>query len=118
MRTVKVTCGALALLAVVAAVAAAQTPVPTVAVSASTSAVTVQPAGPIAPGTTRFEFTKSGGGALTAYVATLRAGVSPEQLQQVLGREDDAALGLVFLEAAAPLPTPGATRAVTFDVRV
>jgi hypothetical protein len=113
---VKVACGAVLALAVAATVAAAQAPVPTVAVSASASAVTVGgevPAGPV-----RMEFTKSGGGPpISAYVATLRAGVTPEQLQQTLSQDADAALGLVFLEAAASLPTAGATRAVTFDVR-
>jgi hypothetical protein len=119
VRALKVACGALLLLAVVAAVAAAQTPVPTVAVTAGATAVTVDTPGPIAAGPTRFAFTQSGGPReFAANVVTLRAGVSVEELQQRLASgSPDSALGMVFLEAAVPLGGDGATRAVTFDVK-
>jgi hypothetical protein len=79
-----------------------------VAVTAAGGNVTLEPSGPIAAGPTRFTY--SGRGELS--LATLRAGVSVDQLRRTLSRSQVAALGQVFLEAAV-LPS----RAVTVDLR-
>lgn len=116
MRSARLACGAALLLAiVVAAVAAAQTSVPGVAVSVSKSAVTVTPAAPIAPGPTRFTFTRSGNGEVEGFLATLRAGVTVDELRQKLSSE--SSLGLVFLEASVSLNDQAPTRSLTVDLR-
>jgi hypothetical protein len=99
---------AILLLGVPVALSAAQTSVPTVAVSAAGGNITLAPSGPIAGGPTRFTF--SGRGELS--LATLRAGVTVDQLRQTVARNEDAALGQVFLEA-----TVARGRAVTVDLR-
>jgi hypothetical protein len=108
VRKVRLALGAILLLGIPAALAGAQTSVPTVAVTATGGNVTLDPSGPIAAGPTRFTF--SGRGELS--LATLRAGVTVDQLRQTLSRNQDAALAQVFLEAAV-LPS----RAVTVDLR-
>ena len=108
MRKLRLALGAILLLGVPAALAGAQTSVPTVAVTAAGGNVTLEPSGPIAAGPTRFTY--SGRGELS--LATLRAGVSVDQLRRTLSRSQVAALGQVFLEAAV-LPS----RAVTVDLR-
>jgi hypothetical protein len=108
VRKLRLALGAILLLGVPVALAGAQTSVPTVAVTAAGGNVTLEPSGPIAAGPTRFTF--SGRGELS--LATLRAGVSVDQLRQTLSRNEEAALGQVFLEAAVP---PGG--AVTVDLR-
>jgi hypothetical protein len=104
----KLACGAVLVLGLPITLAAGQTPVPTVAVSTSNSGITLTPSGPIAAGPTRFTF--SGRGELT--LATLRAGVTVDQLRQTLSRNEEAALRQVLLEAAV-LPS----RPVTVDLR-
>lgn len=89
--------------------ASAQTPVPTVEVTATQSTVTLTPSGPIAAGPTRFAY--DGKGELN--LATLRAGVTVDQLRTTLSRNLEAGLSLVFLEANAP----ESGRAVTVDLR-
>jgi hypothetical protein len=108
VRKLRLAVGAILLVGVPAALAGAQTSVPTVAVTAAGGNVTLEPSGPIAAGPTNFTF--SGRGELS--LATLRAGVTVDQLRQTLSRNPDAALGQVFLEAAV-LPS----RAVTVDLR-
>ena len=108
MRKLRLALGAILLLGVPAALAGAQTSVPTVAVTATGGNITLEPSGPIAAGPTRFTY--SGRGELS--LATLRAGVSVDQLRRTLSRSQVAALGQVFLEAAV-LPS----RAVTVDLR-
>jgi hypothetical protein len=108
VRKLRLALGAILLLGIPAALAGAQTSVPTVAVTAAGGNITLEPSGPIAGGPTRFTF--DGRGELT--LATLRAGVSVDQLRQTLSRSEDAALSQVFLEAAVP---PG--RPVTVDLR-
>jgi hypothetical protein len=108
VRKLRLALGAILLLGVPVALAGAQTSVPTVAVTASGGNITLQPSGPIAAGPTSFTF--SGRGELS--LATLRAGVTVDQLRQTLSRSPDAALGQVFLEAAI---LPG--RPVTVDLR-
>ncbi len=108
MRKIRLALGAILLLGIPAALAGAQTSVPTVAVTAAGGNVTLEPSGPIAAGPTRFTFT--GRGELT--LATLRAGVSVDQARQTLSRNDAAALSQIFIEASV-LPS----RAVTVDLR-
>jgi hypothetical protein len=108
VRKLRLALGAMLLLGVPVALAGAQTSVPTVAVTASGGNITLAPSGPIAAGPTRFTF--DGRGELS--LATLRAGVSVDQLRQTLSRNEEAALGQVFLEAAVPTD-----RAVTVDLR-
>ncbi|HZC14069.1 MAG TPA: hypothetical protein VE270_08620 [Thermoleophilaceae bacterium] len=103
------------LVGVLATAATAQAPVPTVAVAAGPGSISVTPSGPIAAGPTRFSFRRSGRGEIEAYLATLRAGVTVDDLREALGRGPDAALGLVFLEAGATPSDP--PRSVTVDLR-
>ena len=89
--------------------AAAQSSVPTVAVSASGGNVVLDPSGPIGAGPTRFTFDGRG----EFNLATLRAGVTVDELRQSLSDPRSVrALGQVFLEATA---APG--KAVTVDLR-
>lgn len=109
MRRVKLVCGAILLLGIPVAAVPAQTSVPTVAVTGARSGITLTPSDAIAAGPTRFTF--SGKGEFD--LATLRAGVTVDQLRQTLSRNQEAALGQVFIEAVAPEPG----RSVTVDLR-
>lgn len=109
MRRVKLACGAVLLLGIPVAVAAAQNSVPTVAVTGGKSSITLTPSGPISAGPTRFTY--SGKGEFD--LVTLRAGVTVDQLRRTLSRDQEAALALVFIEAVAPEPS----RSVTVDLR-
>jgi hypothetical protein len=117
MRLVKLGCAALVVFAVLAAVGTAQTAVPTVAVSAGKSAITATPGGPIAPGPTRLTFTRNGKGDIDAFLVTLRAGVTVDELRQSLAKQSEEALGLVFLEASVSLSDQAQSRAVTVTLR-
>jgi hypothetical protein len=108
VRKLRLALGAILLLGIPVALAGAQTSVPTVAVTATGGNITLDPSGPIAAGPTRFTY--SGRGELS--LATLRAGVSVDQLRRTLSRSEVAALGQVFLEAAV-LPS----QTVTVDLR-
>jgi hypothetical protein len=110
VRRVKLIIGAILLLGVPVTLAAAQSSVPSVAVSVSGSNVVLNPSGPIGAGPTRFTFEGRGG---EFNLVTLRAGVSLDQLRQSLSNPSSVkALGQVFLEATA---APG--KAVTVDLR-
>ena len=106
-----------------AGLATAQQPVPTVTVNASPTAATVNAAGPIAAGPTRMNFVRPAGNkkALNAYVVLLVPGVSVQQLQATLAREDrtdgESSLGLVSIQASATLGAGEAQRAVTFTIK-
>ena len=100
------------LVGVLATAATAQAPVPTVAVTAGPGSITVTRSAPIAAGPTTFEFSRTGRGDIEAYLATLRAGVTVDELRATLQSSSDAALGLVFLEAGAAPP-----RSLTVDLR-
>jgi hypothetical protein len=109
VRRVKLIIGAVLLLGVPVTLATAQSSVPTVAVSVSGSNVVLDPSGSIGAGPTRFTFEGRG----EFNLATLRAGVSVDQLRQSLSNPRSVkALGQVFLEATA---APG--KAVTVDLR-
>jgi hypothetical protein len=103
------------LVGVLTTAATAQAPVPTVQVTAGAGSISVTPAGPIAAGPTRFEFSQSGRRPVEAFLATLRAGVSVDELRQALAGGGEEALGLVFLEAGAVPSDP--PRAVTVTLR-
>jgi plastocyanin len=112
----------LALGAVGAGLATAQSSAPTVTVHASPTAVSIDATGPLPAGATRFNFVRPAAKTtLDAYVFVLVPGVSIDQLAQTLRREDgtesDSALGLVSIQASTTL-TPGDTeQAVTFNVK-
>src|SRR4051812_21866339 len=80
--------------------ATAQTPVPTVTLTANPAGATLDPGGPIAPGSTRLNVVRPAGftEGVNAYVALLVPGVSLEQLQRSIAEDDrnqgDASLGL------------------------
>jgi hypothetical protein len=102
--------------------AVAQSPAPTVTVNATPTAVSVDPAGPLAAGPTRFSFVRPAGGKdVAVYVALLVPGVSVDQLAKTLSREDgtdrDSSLGLVSIQASAALDAGVNQRAVTFTVK-
>src|SRR4051812_4055063 len=80
VRRVKLIIGAVLLLGVPVTLAAAQSSVPTVSVSASGSNVVLEPSGPIGAGPTRFTFEGRG----EFNLATLRAGVSLDELRKSL----------------------------------
>ena len=109
MRRVMLVIGAVVLVGVPVTLAAAQSSVPTVAVSASGGNVVLEPSGPIGAGPTRFTF----GGRGEFNLATLRAGVTVDELRQSLSNPRSVkALGQVFLEA-----TVAGGKAVTVDLR-
>jgi hypothetical protein len=106
VRKLKLAVGAILVLGVPVTLAAAQTSVPTVAVSAANGNITLEPSGPIGAGPTRFTF--SGEGELT--LATLRAGVTVDDLRRTLSRNEEDALRQVFLEAAVAQGRPVTVR--------
>jgi hypothetical protein len=122
MRARVAVVGTIVVLGVGAGLAFAQQPVPTVVVNATPAAVSVGAPGPIPAGPTRFDFVRpSGTKDLSVYVALLVPGVSLEQLQQAIARDDrthgDSALGLVSIQASASLSGRETHRAVTFNVK-
>ena len=109
MRKVKLIIGAVLLLGVPVTLAAAQSSVPTVAVSVSGSNVVLDPSGPIGAGPTRFTFEGRG----EFNLATLRAGVSVDELRRSLSNPRSVkALGQIFLEG-----TVASGKTVTVDLR-
>jgi uncharacterized cupredoxin-like copper-binding protein len=113
--------GAAGVLSAVTAIAMAQGPPPTVAVTASPNSVAAQVPGPIPAGPTTFRTTRTASGeGLTVYFALLNAGVSLEELQAALRRDDrtrgDSSLGLVSIQASVSLEGGETTRDVTFTL--
>jgi hypothetical protein len=108
-------------LGAVAAIAAAQQPVPTVAVTASPTTVAVQAPGPVPVGPTRFEVAREGNKDLSVFFALLNAGVSMEDFQAALRSDDESggesALGLVSIQASASLDGRETRRGVTFALK-
>jgi hypothetical protein len=112
--------GAIVAVGVGAAIAVAQQPVPTVAMSASPTAVAVQAAGPLAAGPTRFDITRQGDKDVGVYVALLNQGVSLPELQAAIvrdGRNGESALGLVWIQASVSLTASEPRHAMTFNLR-
>jgi hypothetical protein len=112
MPVMRLAVAVVVLVGVLATAATAQAPVPTVQVTAGPGSISVTPTASIAAGPTRFEFSRTGQGDIEAYLATLRAGVSVDELRGVLASSSEEALGLVFLEAGAAPP-----RSLTVDLR-
>lgn len=108
-------------LAAVVGVGWAQQPIPTVPVSASAASVTVSAPGPVAAGPTRFEVTREGDNDVSVYFLLPNAGVSLDELQAALARDDrtggDSALGLVWIQASVSLSGRETRRGVTFTLR-
>ena len=106
--------------AVTAAIAGAQQPAPTVAVTASPTAVTV-PSGPVAGGPTRFEITRQGNKDLSVYFALLLPGTSLEDLQAAIRADDrsggEASLGLVSIQGSVSIAASEASRGFTFTLK-
>lgn len=122
MRRARVaTFGVVAALGTGAAVALAQQPVPTLPVTASPTAVAVQAPGPVAAGPTRFEVTRQGNKDLSVYFILLNAGVSQQEFQAALRRDDqtggESAVGLVSIPGSVSVSGRETRRAVTFALR-
>lgn len=106
--------------AVTAAIAGAQGPAPTVAVTASPTSVSVA-SGSVAAGPTRFEVTRQGNKDLSVYFLVLLQGTSVEELQQTMRADDrtggEASLGLVSIQGSVSIPASEASRGFTFTLK-
>jgi uncharacterized cupredoxin-like copper-binding protein len=121
-KTCAAVVGALAGIAAVAAVATAQQPVPTVAVTASPTAVAVQPAGPLAAGPTHFQINRAQNrNGLSVYFALLVPGVSLQDLQAALLRDDrtrgSQSLGMVSIQSSVAFSGTETRKDVTFTLK-
>ena len=112
-------CAALGLGVASTATLAGAQGVPTVAVTASATSVSV--AGSVAGGPTRFQVTRQGQADLSVYFALLNPGVSVDDFRASLERDDrtggDASLGLVSIQASVSLAGSESPRAVTFTTK-
>ena len=113
---------ALAAVVAVTAIATAQQPAPTVAVTASPSAVALQAPGPLAAGPTHFQVSRQAARAgLNVYVAVPNGGVSVEDVRAALQRDDrsggDSTLGLVSIKAGVSFEGSQTRRDVTFTLQ-
>jgi hypothetical protein len=112
--------GALIAVAVAAGVVLAQQGVPSVAVTATPTSVTVQTPGAIPAGPTRFEVTPQGGKPLGVYFVLLNPGVSIQELQAAAAQDDrtggDSTLGLIWVQGSLSL-SGSQPRALTFNLR-
>ena len=112
--------GAVALVAA-AGIGQAQTPAPTVPVTASTTAATVSATGALGSGPTRFEVTREGSKDVGVYFILLNAGVTFEEFKAAIERDDrtggETALGLAWIQASVALAGKETKRAVTFNLR-
>jgi hypothetical protein len=108
--------GALCAGAAVAAIAAAQTGVPTVAVTASPTSVAAQVTAPVAAGPTTFRINRTAARrGLNVYIATLNAGVTLQDLQAAFRRDDrteggGSSLGLATVHASVSFEASNQTR--------
>jgi uncharacterized cupredoxin-like copper-binding protein len=105
-----------------AAVATAQQPVPTVNVAATPTTVTVQSTGPVAAGPTTLHVTKAKGGRdLSIYVFLLNPGVSLQEFQTTIRRDDrtngSTALGLISMQASMTIAGSQTSNDVTFTLK-
>jgi uncharacterized cupredoxin-like copper-binding protein len=109
-------------LAVVVAIAMAQTPPPVVTVTAGPDSAVAQVSGPVAAGPTTFRVTKAASRrGLTVYFALLNAGVTLEEFRAAIAADDrgqgDTSLGLVSIQGATSLTGQETTRDVTFTLK-
>jgi hypothetical protein len=114
--------GGLATVALAAAIASAQQPVPTVAVTASPTAVALQPAGPLAAGPTRFQISRAASRTgLSVYFAVLVPGFTLQDVQAALRRDDrtrgSQSLGMVSIVSSVTLSGSETRRDVTFTLK-
>jgi hypothetical protein len=112
----------LAAIGTITAIAVAQQPVPTVAVTAGPSAVAVQAAGPLAAGPTHLQISRQAArNGLQVYVAVLNGGVSVQDVQAALRRDDrtqgSSSLGLVSIKAGASFEGSQTRRDVTLTLQ-
>jgi hypothetical protein len=107
--------------ALVATIAVAQEPVPTVAVTASPTTVALQPAGPVPAGPTRFEVARQGNRDVSVYFGLLNAGVSMQEFQAALRSDDrsggDSTLGLVSIQASISVGGSERRHGATFTLK-
>lgn len=107
--------------AVSATIAVAQQPVPTVAVTASSTTVAVGASAALPAGPTRFEVARQGNKDVAVYFLLLNAGVSVQDLQAGLRRDDrnggESTLGLVSIQASASVSGSEPRRGVTFTLK-
>jgi hypothetical protein len=115
------TFGAVAALGAVAAIAVAQQPVPTVAVTASPTTVAVQASGPVPAGPTRFDVAREGNKDVSVYFFLLNGGVSVQEFQAAMRSDDqsggESALGLISIQASVSLSGSETRHGVTFNLR-
>jgi hypothetical protein len=115
------TFGTVLALGAVAAIAVAQQPVPTLAVTASPTTVAVQASGPVPAGPTRFDVVREGDKDVSVFFALLNAGVSMEDFQAALRSDDESggesALGLASIQASASVSGSETRRGVTFTLK-
>jgi len=114
--------GGLAAVALAAAIASAQQPVPTVAVTASPTAVALQPAGPLASGPTRFQISRAAKRTgLSVYFAVLVPGFTFQDVQAALRRDDrthgSQSLGMVSIVSSVTFSGSETRRNVTFTLK-
>jgi hypothetical protein len=114
--------GGLAAVALAAAIASAQQPVPTVAVTASPTAVALQPAGPLAAGPTHFQVNRAASRrGLSVYFAVLVPGFTPQDLLAALRRDDrtrgSQSLGMVSIVSSVTFNGSETRKDVTFPLK-
>jgi hypothetical protein len=116
MRLIRIAAAVAGVVGIAAAVAAAQAPVPTVTITASGSALTAAPT-QIAPGATRFEFVSSADrGELGVFLAAVKPGRTVDEFIAALRQRPESSFEVADSVASVSL-TPGATRAVTAEIR-
>jgi hypothetical protein len=114
--------GGLAVLGAVAAIAVAQAPPPTVAVTASPTGVTVGATGALPAGPTTFRVTRAASEqGLGVYFAVLVPGHTVEDLRAALEADpktnNDSSLGVSSVQASTTLEGSQTTRDVTFTLK-
>ncbi|MEA2180449.1 MAG: hypothetical protein QOG77_3746 [Solirubrobacteraceae bacterium] len=119
MRIAGILTAVLVLSLAVAGMVSAQGPPPTVTVTTNGTTLTVTPGGTLAPGQTRFEFVRAGGGQPELFVAALRAGVTIDQFTAALRADPEGgkALELAYLDGGASLDAALPRRFATFALR-
>jgi hypothetical protein len=103
------------------AFASAQQSVPTLAVTASPSTVAVQAPGPVPAGPTRFDVSRQGRTDVSVYLLLLDAGVSQQEFENALRRDDrsggESAAGLVSIQGSTSLAGSESRRALTLTLK-
>jgi hypothetical protein len=95
----------------------AQTPPPTITVTASESSLSVSATSPVASGPTSFDIVKSSGDELEITIAALREGVTVAEFTDALRKNPDSAIEMAYLDSGASLTAREARKAVTVSLR-